>query len=57
MPWAMERAGIIPAISLLLGMAAISFYTAYRILDVFENNGTDTSIIYEHGICVEGQSH
>ncbi|XP_021950182.1 sodium-coupled neutral amino acid transporter 9 homolog isoform X1 [Folsomia candida] len=38
MPWAMERAGLIPAVVLLIGMAAISFYTAYRILEVFENN-------------------
>jgi len=29
MPWAMERAGIIPALLLLIGMAGISFYTAY----------------------------
>lgn len=35
----MERAGLIPAVVLLIGMAAISFYTAYRILEVFENNG------------------
>lgn len=39
MPWAMERAGLIPAVILLVGMAAISFYTAYRILEVYENNG------------------
>ena len=36
MPWAMERAGMIPAIVLLLGATLLSFYTAYRILEVFE---------------------
>lgn len=39
MPWAMERAGAIPAVVLLTAVAAISFYTAYRTLEVFENNG------------------
>jgi sodium-coupled neutral amino acid transporter 9 len=39
MPWAIDRAGLIPAVILLMGMAAISFYTAYRILEVYENNG------------------
>lgn len=39
MPWAMESAGAIPAVVLLTVVAGISFYTAYRVLEVFENNG------------------
>lgn len=46
MPWAMERAGLIPSVLLLIGMAAISFYTAYRILEVYENNGEFLVMIY-----------
>jgi len=36
MPWALEKAGVIPGIFLLCLMSGISYYTAYRILEVFE---------------------
>lgn len=38
-PWAIERAGFIPGILLLSSMAFLSFYTAFRILQVFEAHG------------------
>lgn len=41
MPWAMERAGAVPAVVLLTAVAGISFYTAYRTLEVFEANGNN----------------
>jgi len=44
MPWAMENAGAIPAVVLLTAVAGISFYTAYRILEVYESNGKTFSI-------------
>jgi len=47
MPWAMERAGILPAVILLTSVAAISFYTAYRMLQVFEANGNNINICKE----------
>jgi sodium-coupled neutral amino acid transporter 9 len=46
MPWAIERAGVIPGVTLLLFMALLSFYTAYRILEVFEAHGKPICLLY-----------
>ncbi|CAL8073152.1 unnamed protein product [Orchesella dallaii] len=42
MPWAMENAGAVPAVVLLTVVAGISFYTAYRILEVYESNASSS---------------
>lgn len=35
MPWAVEQAGLVAGLSLILVMAALCFYTAYCILQVY----------------------
>ena len=35
MPWAVEQAGLVAGLCLILTMAAVCFYTAYCILKVF----------------------
>jgi amino acid permease len=35
MPWAIEQAGLVAGLSLILVMAAICFYTAFCILQVY----------------------
>jgi len=35
MPWAIEQAGLLAGIMIILGMSAVCFYTAYCLLKVF----------------------
>ena len=41
MPWAIEQAGLVAGLSLILVMAAICFYTAFCILRVYGIYGKD----------------
>lgn len=46
MPWAIEQAGLVAGLSLILVMAAICFYTAFCILRVYGIYGKDLYNFY-----------
>jgi sodium-coupled neutral amino acid transporter 9 len=45
MPWAVEQAGLVAGLSLILVMAAICFYTAFCILQVYGIYGILLSVM------------
>ena len=52
MPWAIEQAGLVAGLSLILVMAAICFYTAFCILRVYGIYGNPCSMLSLLDCCV-----